>query len=416
MASVKIYQRKKYKKDGTAPLVLSIIKDRKSSIISLGVYLDPKYWDESAQRVRKSHLNSVRLNNFLAAKVAEVNEKLFENEMQEAPGSAQTIKHKVKATGGNSFFKQAEQYLKNLKDTGNYNCWAAEKSRIKYFREFLKGRDIGFPDITPALLDRFAVHLKAGRGLGDRTIMNYLLVIRTIYNKGIKDGVAEQKHYPFGEGKISIRFPETTKRGLTEDDVDKLEDVQLADFKEDHARNLWLTSFYFAGMRISDVLRLRWSYFQDMRLIYRMNKTGKIRNLKVVDEVWAIIRKYAHLKEHADDLVFPDLKGVDFEDEFEVKRKIAFAVKWYDKILRERVARKAGIEGKVTMHIARHTYATIAGDEIPVQRLQELYGHSSVTTTIGYQMNFIHKETDDAHEKVLGRRRKKGVKKKPGKP
>jgi integrase len=26
-----------------------------------------------------------------------------------------------------------------------------------------------------------------------------------------------------------------------------------------HARNIWLFSFYFAGVRISDVLRMKWS-------------------------------------------------------------------------------------------------------------------------------------------------------------
>lgn len=43
----------------------------------------------------------------------------------------------------------------------------------------------------------------------------------------------------------------------------------------DHARNLWLLSFYFAGMRISDLLRLKWSDIKKERLNYKMGKTKK---------------------------------------------------------------------------------------------------------------------------------------------
>lgn len=34
--------------------------------------------------------------------------------------------------------------------------------------------------------------------------------------------------------------------------------------------------------------------------------------------------------------------------------------------------------------------------------LQKLYRHSSITTTIGYQANFIHKDTDEALNAVIG--------------
>lgn len=53
------------------------------------------------------------------------------------------------------------------------------------------------------------------------------------------------------------------------------------------------------------------------------------------------------------------------------------------------------------MHIARHSFGNISGDKIPIQMLQKLYRHSSVTTTILYQSNFMQKDTDAALEKVL---------------
>lgn len=59
------------------------------------------------------------------------------------------------------------------------------------------------------------------------------------------------------------------------------------------------------------------------------------------------------------------------------------------------------MDKKLTMHIARHSFGHIAGDRIPVQMLQKLYRHTSITTTMQYQSNFISKETDRALEDVV---------------
>jgi integrase/recombinase XerD len=66
-----------------------------------------------------------------------------------------------------------------------------------------------------------------------------------------------------------------------------------------------------------------------------------------------------------------------------------------------KVAEAGGITKKLTMHIARHTFGNLSEDKIPLQMLQKLYRHSSVITTMGYQANFIHKDTDDALDSVV---------------
>ena len=85
-----------------------------------------------------------------------------------------------------------------------------------------------------------------------------------------------------------------------------------------------------------------------------------------------------------------------------MQRKISYAVKKLDTYLDD-VAKAAKINKPLTMHIARHTFGNISGDRIPLQMLQKLYRHSSITTTIGYQANFIHKDADAALEAVIGK-------------
>lgn len=402
MATVKIVLRKKLNNDGTYPLAVRITKDRKSSFVTVGQSLKEVYWDAKKSRVRKSHPNSERLNNFLLKKLSEANDKVLEMSTQEDHVSAQAMRKRVKpGSGGAGFFSVAKLYLDNFRKTKKYNRLSTEEPRIKRFKEFIGG-EIPFKEITPPLLDRFKAHLKGTYNLSERSIMNYLLLIRTVYNLALKENIVERKHYPFGKEKVQIKYPQSLKIGLMPEEIHKIENLELKiGSPQHHARNLWLFSFYLAGIRVSDLLRLRWSDFHNGRLFYTMGKNNKPGSLKLNEKHEKILVQYKKDKKSADDLVFPELKALkNLDNSYEVERKISFADKNINKHLKK-VAEAIELDKKLTMHIARHTFGNISGEKIPVQMLQKLYRHSNITTTIGYQANFVNKETDDALDAVL---------------
>jgi len=398
MASIKVILRTKANSDGSFPLAIQVTKDRKSSIIHIGHSIKDSDWDATNQRVKKSHPNSARMNNLILKKKAEANDTLLDMETKGRDVSSGAIKRKIKPDGGASFFAQASVYLKNLETSGKYGRHTSETSRIKYFKEFLGGRDIAFSEITVNLLNQFRAWLKGNRGIGERTVMNYLLLIRTIYNQAIKSNVTDNKNYPFGRGKIVIKFPDSIKIGLTAEEVKTIEKLELTGYG-DHCRNVWLVAFYYAGMRISDVLRLRWSDFRDGRLQYAMTKNLKVDSLKTPDKVLRILEKYKQ-EPQKHDFIFPELKVLDELKPYEVERKIRFASKRIGMALKE-IVKDAGITKNISPHIARHTFGHIAGDKIPIQILQHLYRHSNISTTINYQGNFVHDKTDNALDTVL---------------
>ena len=407
MASVKIILRNKKNSDGTSALALQIIKDRVSSISHIGHSIEEKYWDAANSKVKRTHPNSVRLNNLILKKLSEANDKLLDLEHQKADTTSHAIKKSIKSTGNPLFVQQGELYLKTLHQSGKYNRYTPDKSRIERFKDFLKindlGSDIAFSEITPQLLKKFQGYLK-DKKISERTIVNYLIVIRTVFNQAIAINLVDRKYYPFGRGKIIIKVPETIKVGLSPEEVLMIEEASLTEGSfENHCRNLWLFSYYLAGMRVSDVLRLRWNDIQNDRLHYQMGKNTKGGSLKIPGRALSIIAQYETDKRKIDDFIFPDLKDVaDPTDTFLLQRRIMNMTSRIDKALRKIVAKAAGIDKKLTMHIARHTFGNISGDKIPIQMLQKLYRHSSVTTTIGYQSNFIYKDVDDALESVIG--------------
>ncbi|MBO6761606.1 MAG: hypothetical protein JJ909_11645 [Roseivirga sp.] len=100
------------------------------------------------------------------------------------------------------------------------------------------------------------------------------------------------------------------------------------------------------------------------------------------------------------DYVFPFLKKADPKSKVDLFTKTRNATKLLNKYLK-RIADMCDIDKNLSNHIARHSFGNIAGDNIHPLMLQKLYRHTDLKTTINYQANFIHKEADEALEKVL---------------
>lgn len=399
MAAVRVVLRKKKNKAGRFPIAIRITKDRKSSFLNTGQYIDEKFWDEKNRNVRKSHPNSKVLNNFIVSKVAEANDKVLKSEMKPEYESVAEIRNKIVEKKGFDFFVVANMHLQNLKNRNKHHQYDTEFGRLKRFKEFL-GKDVlPFNKLNVALLKKFETYLLHSKKLSPRTVVNYLILIRTIYNLAISESITDRGLYPFGKGKMTIRIPESQKIGFTADEIQKLENAQNITEAQQKAIHIWLISFYFAGIRVGDVLQLKWSDFNDGRLLYRMNKNSKLVSLKVPDKAIEIFNNYKD-KSERNGLVFPQLKHIDLNDTEEVSKRTQSITRNLNRRLKIAV-KELGITKNISMHIARHSFGNISGDKIPIQMLQKLYRHSSVTTTIRYQANFIHKDADDALDSVI---------------
>ena len=131
-----------------------------------------------------------------------------------------------------------------------------------------------------------------------------------------------------------------------------------------------------------------------------MNKNEKPVSLKIPEKALDILNLYEDDKRSNDDYVFPFLKKANLKDKEDIFRKSRNATKLLNKYLK-RIAPQCDIEKNLSNHIARHSFGNIAGDRINPLMLQKLYRHSNLKTTINYQGNFIHKDADDALDKVL---------------
>ena len=400
-SNAKIVLRKKPNKKGLYPLAIRITKNRRSTYQYIGHYIELEDWDEKNIRVKKSNSNSEILNSLLSLKLSEANKALIALQSEKKDASANQIKKEIYSSGNNStFFDLAQEHLDDLESSEKLNRLSTDKAWVSFLVKFHKSKQLSFQEIDERFLKKLMLNLKVKHFLSETSIMNILVFIRLLFNRAIKQKVVSRELYPFGTDKIRIRFPEITKVGLNILEIQKIESLNNLSPIELHTRNVWLYSFNFAGMRISDVLRTKWSDIYDNRLHYRMKKNSKLLSLKIPEKALQILDQYIGDKRSDDDFIFPELKKANLNDAKDVYNKLKTANKKFNDRLKS-IATKAAINKKLTMHIARHSFGNIAGDTIHPLMLQKLYRHSDLKTTLNYQANFIHKEADDALDSVV---------------
>lgn len=398
MASISPFLVKRQNAKNLHPISIRIIKDRKPSYLYLGQAIKMNQWDSKNCCVKSSHPDYLEINQLIITKLSKINKRLLNAEIDDERMTSISIKEQITSEDDNEFFTVAKIFLTQIKDRKQFHQHDIQEKRIEIFKNFLKRESFYVNELNVEILRKFESFLRNKRKIADRTIANYMITLRTICNLAKSKSLSNVQSYPFGKGKYQIKFPETKKIGLNKDEIKILESIESLTEAQQYALNVWLISFYFAGIRVGDLLMLKWKDFLDGRLHYRMGKNNKLVSLKIPEKALVILENLD--KDEKSIFVFKELEGVNISDKRLLKTRIKTATRNFNRRL-ETVAAKAGIDKKISMHIARHSFGNISGDKIPIQLLQKLYRHSSVTTTILYQSNFIQKDTDEALDKVI---------------
>lgn len=411
MANVKkLIFDSKILKNGKSPLGVRLIKDRKIKYFFIKHAIHPDDWDAEKERVKPTVKNHRRMNFLLEQQREDAERHLMDMEGRQQEFTIEQVIKKIKRNNkAVSFTEFATEYLDGVLKEGKINVAKSDRSRLKNITAYNKERPLYFHEINVAFLNNFISYLRSKsipgknkKRMSEKTINNHLLMIRTIFNRAIREEIVSRDVYPFGgKDKIQVKQVETHKVGLDQEELKALEKVKLPEDSEYwHARNAFLLSFNFAGVRISDLLQLTWSEIQGGRLHYQMGKTNANVSIPVPVKAKEILGKYKTGKEVPSGYVLPYLHDADPEDPEDMQRKINSAISKINKKLKK-VAKLAGIDKNLSTHISRHTFGNLAGDKIPLPMLQKLYRHKSLLTTAVYQGNFMHKDTDDALLRVV---------------
>lgn len=384
-------------KNGTCPIRLRITKDRRSSYKAIGYSVKEADWDKRQGKVKKSHPNSVRLNNLITQRILEAQSASIELETKEPTVSVKRITIKLKHKGGADFFAFAETHMVKFNNDDRYGTYNSYQTAISKLRQFLGRSTITFNEIDYRLLQDFRAYL-IRIGNNPNTRAQKFKKIKTIYREAIRAGLADRDKYPFEEFKLESN--KSHKEKLTTEELNVIRGLPLdEDSNLWHARNIFIFMFNMCGMRFGDALLLKKRNIRQGRLYYEMDKTADLMSIRLTEEATEILKHYKLHEMNDDDYIFP---FANINPRAKRHRIVHSANAMTNKYLRELIS-LACIDKHISTHCARHSWAQLAKTKmVETSIIQQAFGHASPKTTEIYMDSFADTVIDDANKLVTG--------------
>jgi integrase len=396
MATVSIILRTdKPKKDGTMPINFLIIKDRKKTKIATSISVDPKHWDEKKCRLKPGATNSARHNSFLSNKLAELQDQVFGHLTVSKSLTARQLKDELYGQPPLDFFNFAQSVFERYKSQGQIGTHDRCQAIINKVKDYLKQGSICFQEITPEFLKDYEKHLRGTLKNSTNTIHANFKFIRQLFNEAINQDLLDPRFDSFK--KFKVKTEKTQRIYLTEEELELIEKYDCADNESMTLhRDMFVFAAYTGGLRVSDMLKLKWKNFDKTHIHITVKKTAGQLSIKVPDKSFSIIEKYKSKKFNKEHYVFPMLPNdLDENDVVALDNEISKGTALINKSLK---ALEDDIElGKhISFHISRHTWATRALRKgISIDKVSKLMGHAQIKETQIYA-KIVSSELDKA--------------------
>lgn len=413
-ASVKLILHTKQYADGTRPVMLQCIVRTPAGTIWKRRTLcrvKPHQFDKATSRIVK-HPNVLILNANLIDAFNKAEKKLNTALLEGRPIDPAVIIATDVATPSKSGFLLAhgELYVERCRKKGQFHTAEKYGGHITRLAQYLGKTAAGEQiDIHMDLVDEdwllgWAGWLRTHGTKSANTLHRRMAFITTIYNDARKRKLTTGNPTAFLEFKEQrVRKPKLTPAQLA-----SLESVVLSG-RLDDARNTFLLQFFAYGSRISDALSWRKA---DIRkegevwyLGYTSIKTGDLIDVRLNAKAKELVAHY--LETVPGPFLLPWLSGfepipgaTDQHNKERLIRQIESKTEMINVALKK-VADLAGIEVKLSTHVARHTFATLADSKISDKRkISAALGHSKFATTEVYLSELRQSDINDAMEDV----------------
>lgn len=398
MASVKVILKRNKLVNGQAPLYLRIIKHRKTKFVSLQLKVMPSDWNEETSKVKKSHPNSARMNHLISTKIVEAESIAIELESKSNSVNSNTIKERLMGKASPNFFNYTTICLKRLKEAGNEGTYRRAKSVLAKLEAYNKS--ILFEDLNVTFLKAYEHHLKTKYNNSVNTIHANLRIIRKVLNDAVNEDLLPRDKNPFY--KFKLKLEKTQRAYLTEEELLKVEKLKLIPGSRifNH-RNMYVFAAYAGGLRISDILQLKWKNFDGLKINLQIQKTNTPLSIKLPEKALKIIKYYQKINNIAnsklchDDYIFPVLRTNQTSDRITMHNSISSASAYINRDLKA-LALKAKINKSISFHTSRHTWATLALKKgMRMEYVSKLMGHAAIKETQVYA-KIVNEELDKA--------------------
>ncbi|RGR27749.1 site-specific integrase [Bacteroides stercoris] len=400
--SVVCYKSKRLS-NGESPLMLQVSKGGKRQYQSLGVSVNPKFWDFSKNKPKSNCPNREYILKLILNKQAELQQRMLELNAEQKEYTTTTLLHdehrKFELKTVKQFYQELiEQYKANDK-CGNRLIYKSSYNSINVFTN--GNLEIPFSAIDVAWLNKYEKWLRS-KGNKETTMSLMFRTLRSAYNKAIDSKCARKSDYPFNNYRISKFDVSTEKRAIAKADILKFSTDVRSIGKQQYvqlSKDIFIFSYLCGGINFTDIANLtKDNIIEGKRLHYIRQKTGKLIKLGLSEEAIQIIRRYAV---ESKGYLFPILNAQLHKTPLQKQNRIHKMLGKVNKNLKL-LAADLGVEANLTTYVARHSFASVLKKSgVNIALISEALGHSDLTTTQIYLDSFDNEQIDNAMKNLL---------------
>lgn len=393
----------KINKQGQSPLMLRFTHDRTTKFVALGLSVEPHYWDKDTELVLPTCPERITLQSQIDRTLAGYHKKIQRLEALDIPVNFETLfDAKPACSVGITIEDGFKAEIERLESLGKINSATKHKYALQVLDGY-KPTTMALEAIDLDYLKGLELYLRQ-RGNKDNSIATRFAIFKAIYNKAVKEGKVAVKQNPFSIYQVGSLWAKTRKRAIDKDDIQRLIDLEITEGHTTEyrrlAKDLFLFSYFTAGMNFGDIARLRYKDILRGRVNYSRHKTQKLLSFQLVPMALQILEKYGTAG-HGEDYIFPILNRHEHtspQQIFNRLHKVLRKVNRELKVLGEMI----GLGMPLTTYVARHTYATVLKRSgVSVALISESLGHSDLSTTQIYLDSFENSQIDAAMQHLL---------------
>lgn len=392
-------------------LYIRVIHERKSVTTTTSYRLYPHEWDSKKRSINFSNADSFRLKYLQEIEKKICLDKEFLNQtirVLHAQG-CYTSEDVLLSYGfkdkANRLSLYMEKQAEKLHTGGQERTAKAYRSAVRSLIKYNGGKDLLLEHINARLIKGYESFLKE-EGKSLNTISFYMRNLRAIYYRAVRDRRIELcAEDPFYKVYTGVQI--TRKRALNKQEINSLNNLVLLENenvinnKTAHsglcfALDIFLFCFYARGMPFVDIAYLRKENIKKGVIAYFRKKTGQLIEVKVTPPMQKIIDRYASQVENSP-YIFPIIK--DNSKPIRIQYESALRLQ---NLRLKKLALLAKVNKKLTTHVTRHSWATIAKSEnLPLWVISEGLGHANEKTTYTYLASFDRSVLDRANARIM---------------
>jgi site-specific recombinase XerD len=343
--------------------------------LSTSIFIYPESWDDERQQVAGRSEETKILNNRLNKISSRVQDVYSQLESKGEPFSAINVKDKLLGVSNekglfvilDDIIKGIEARVGNDYSEGTLKHYKTTRARlIEFLRKRFGRNDIGLSFVDYSFLNSFDIYLKTKYQLKSNTALTYHKHLKKTLNTGIAMNLISNN--PYNSFKVSRN--ETHRDYLTIQELEQIRNKKVCTLRMETIRDIFIFACY-TGLGYAELKKLNSTHIHQGNdsgewIIIDRTKTDVRCRVPLLPQAKALLQKYEN---------FPITQNREKLLPVHSNQKM-------NEYLKE-LAGICGINKNLSMHVARHTFATTVTltNGVPIETVSKMLGHTSIKTT-----------------------------------